>query len=205
LTIASFPPAAGVSSGNFATGCTSRDEPTTSSSPASRDSGATQHHARLGVASDLRQLLNLRSHGRRVPAVDGFRFHTDLTVRFAETDAQGVAHNSNYLVWFEVARIAYLAEYAGGYSALRAQGMESFVLEAHTRYLRPAHFDDLLRIHARIADLRGARFRFEYAVARGADVIADGWTSHACVDARTRRPTRIPGWLFEAIRGAETL
>ena len=28
---------------------------------------------------------------------------TEVRVRFAETDAQGVAHNSAYLVWFEIA------------------------------------------------------------------------------------------------------
>ena len=32
-------------------------------------------------------------------------------MRFAETDAQGVAHNSVYLVWFEVARIDYLGRF----------------------------------------------------------------------------------------------
>src|SRR5439155_1033370 len=37
----------------------------------------------------------------RVLAVAGFS--TEVTVRFAETDAQGVAHNANYLVWYEVA------------------------------------------------------------------------------------------------------
>jgi acyl-CoA thioester hydrolase len=137
--------------------------------------------------------------------VDGFRFHTDVTVRFAETDAQGVAHNSNYLVWFEVARIAYLAEYAGGYDSVRRQGLESFVLESHIRYRLPAHFDDHLRIHARVGELRGARFRFDYLVARAGDVIADGWTAHACVDARTLRPTRIPTALAEAIARAESL
>jgi acyl-CoA thioester hydrolase len=133
----------------------------------------------------------------------GFRFGTDVTVRFAETDAQGVAHNSVYLVWFEVARIAYLAEYAGGYPALRAQGLESFVLESHVRYRQPAHFDDRLRINARIGELQGARFRFDYEITRDGEVIADGWTSHACVDARTLRPTRIPSALAEAIATAE--
>jgi acyl-CoA thioester hydrolase len=138
-----------------------------------------------------------------VPRVSGFRFSTDVTVRFAETDAQGVAHNSNYLVWFEVARIAYLAEHAGGYQALRDQGLESFVLESHVRYRQPAHFDDRLRIHARIGELRGARFRFDYEVMRDDEVIADGWTTHACVDANTLRPTRIPQPLAEAITRAE--
>jgi acyl-CoA thioester hydrolase len=135
--------------------------------------------------------------------MDGFRFHTDVGVRFAETDAQGVAHNSAYLVWFEVARVAYLAEYTGGYNALREQGIESFVLESHVRYLRPAHFDDPLRIYARVGELRGARFRFDYAIARNGELISEGWTSHACVDAKTLRPTRIPADLSEAIARAE--
>jgi len=85
-----------------------------------------------------------------VTLVDGARFSTDVTVRFAETDAQGVVHNANYLIWFEVARVAYLAEYAGGYSSIREQGIESFVLESHIRYRQPAHFDDRLRVHTRV-------------------------------------------------------
>jgi acyl-CoA thioester hydrolase len=134
----------------------------------------------------------------------GFRFSTEVTVRFAETDAQGVAHNSNYLVWFEVARVAYLAEYAGGYSAIREQGFESFVLESHVRYLQPARFDDRLTIHARVGELRGARFRFDYEITNTAgETIADGWTSHACVDSTTLRPTRIPTGLAQAIATAE--
>jgi acyl-CoA thioester hydrolase len=135
--------------------------------------------------------------------VDGFRFSTDVRVRFAETDAQGVVHNANYLVWFEVARVAYLEEYAGGYSAIREQGIESFVLESHVRYLQPARFDDRLRINARVGEIRGARFRFDYEITRDGEPIADGWTSHACVDAKTFRPRRIPQALADAIATAE--
>jgi len=133
-----------------------------------------------------------------------FRFGTDVRARFAETDAQGVVHNSVYLVWFEIARIAYLEEHAGGYPALRETGLESFVLESHVRYRQPAHFDDRLRIYARVAELRGARFRFDYEVRRDGELIADGWTAHACVDAETLRPTRIPQALADAITKAES-
>jgi acyl-CoA thioester hydrolase len=136
--------------------------------------------------------------------MDGYSFSTDVTVRFAETDAQGVAHHSNYLVWFELARVAYLAEHAGGYNALREQGLEALVVEAHVRYGAPARFDDRLQIHARVRDVRGARFRYEYAVTRDGELIAEGWTGHACVDARTFRPTRLPESLKEAIARAES-
>jgi acyl-CoA thioester hydrolase len=136
--------------------------------------------------------------------VDGFRFETEVRVRFAETDAQGVAHNAAYLVWFEVARVDYLAAHAGGYPALRARGVEAFVTEANVRYGVPARFDDRLRIQARCVDVRGARFRFEYAIERDGERVADGWTTHACVDSAKHRPTRVPGWLVDAIRRAES-
>jgi acyl-CoA thioester hydrolase len=135
--------------------------------------------------------------------VEGFSFATELRVRFAETDAQGVVHNSNYLVWFEVARIDYLEQHAGGYQRLRDEGIESLVLESHVRYLAPAFFDDRLLVHARVVDVRGARFGFEYAVTRDAVTVADGWTRHGTVDATTLRPTRLPPWLVEAVATAE--
>lgn len=135
--------------------------------------------------------------------ISDFHFSTDVKVRFAETDAQGIAHNSNYLIWFELARVEYLEKYTGGYPALRAQGIESLVLETHVRYRKPAQFDDRLVIHARVAEVRGARFRFDYEIERAGEVLADGWTSHACVDATTMRPTRIPQALAEAIAKAE--
>ena len=134
----------------------------------------------------------------------GFSFATDVRVRFAETDAQGIVHNSNYFVWFEVARVDYLEQYAGGYQKLRDQGIEAVVLETHIRYLEPAKFDDRLVVHARCVDVKGARFRYEYAIERASTLIADGWTAHATVDAATFRPTRVPTWLHEAIASAES-
>jgi acyl-CoA thioester hydrolase len=136
-------------------------------------------------------------------AVQGFSFSTELSVRFAETDAQGIAHNANYLVWFEVARVEYLARHAGGYQRLRDEGVEALVLESHVRYLQPARFGDPLVVHARCVDVRGARFRYEYEIRRGEELVADGWTRHATVDARTMRPTRVPPWLIEAVAAAE--
>ena len=131
-------------------------------------------------------------------------FSTDVRVRFAETDAQGIAHNSNYFVWFEVARVEHLERYAGGYQRLRDLGLEALVLETHIRYLQPARFDDRLTIYARCVDIRGARFRYEYEIERAREPIADGWTAHATVDAETFRPTRVPTWLIEALSASSS-
>jgi len=139
---------------------------------------------------------------------EGFSHATELSVRFAETDAQGIAHNASYLVWYEVARVDYLARYAGGYKLIRERGIEALTTETHVRYLGAVYFDDRLRINVRVSDLRGARFRFDYLIERvnddHAEPVADGWTLHATVDRATLRPTRLPDWLREAIERAES-
>jgi acyl-CoA thioester hydrolase len=138
--------------------------------------------------------------------MDGYPFFEELKVRFSETDAQGVVHNAVYLVWFEIARVAYLGQFPGGYKGLVEQGVDATTTEAAVRYLDGTRFDDVLRIHVRARDVRGARFRFEYVVERVSEpaaIVADGWTEHACVNAETLRPTRMPAWLAEAIAEVE--
>ena len=136
--------------------------------------------------------------------MEGYSFSTDIVVRFAETDAQGIAHHASFVVWLEVARVAYLAEHAGGYLSIRAQGIEAVTTEVYVRYHRAARFDDALRVWARCVDLRGARFRYEYAIERAGELVADGFTAHAIVDAATHRPTRVPAWFAEAVATAES-
>ena len=106
-----------------------------------------------------------------------FGFQTEVKVRFAETDAQGIAHH--------------------------AEGIEALTLEAQVTYRIPARFDDRLVINARCRDVSGARFTFEYRVERDGQLLADGSTRHACADAATLRPTRVPRWLVEAIAAVE--
>src|SRR4051812_11859800 len=164
----------------------------------------TTHGGRARTSSARRATLTGAAYVE-CRRMEGFTFETSVRVRFAETDAQGVAHNASYLVWFEAARVEYLRAYAGGYQVLRDTGIEALVLESFCRYRVPARFDDLLHVHARCVGLRGARFRYEYSNVRDdGELVAEGWTAHACVDAHTFRPVRVPEWLAEAIASAES-
>lgn len=134
----------------------------------------------------------------------GFLHSYDVRVRFAETDAQGIAHHAAYVVWLEVARVAYLADHAGGYRAIQAQGVEALTTGVQLEYRQPAAFDDVLTIHLRCVDIRGARFRYEYVIERAGDPIATATTTHATVSVETHAPTRVPAWFVEAIATAES-
>jgi acyl-CoA thioester hydrolase len=136
--------------------------------------------------------------------MEGFSFSTDVRIRFAETDAQGIAHHASFVVWLEVARVAYLARNAGGYGAIRERGIEALTTEVNLRYHRAAYFDETLTVWTRCTDLRGARFMYEYRIERAGELVADGHTRHATVDRATYRPTRVPSWLANAIATAES-
>lgn len=133
----------------------------------------------------------------------GFHSSYDVRVRFAETDAQGIAHHASYVVWLEVARVAYLADHAGGYNAIRKLGIEALTTGVTVDYRAAAHFEDVLTIHLRCCDVRGARFRYEYRIERDGELVATAQTLHATVDARTMMPTRVPAWFATAIATAE--
>ncbi len=141
--------------------------------------------------------------------MEGYRFSTEISVRFAETDAQGIAHHASFVVWLEVARVAYLAEHTGGYGAIREQGIEALTTEVQVRYHRAAYFDDRLTVWTRCVGLRGARFRYEYALERATadgetELVAEAATSHATVDAATWRPLRLPQSFIDAVARAES-
>ena len=87
--------------------------------------------------------------------------------------------------------------------AIQEQGIEALTTGIELRYLRAARFDDRLTVWARCVDLRGARFRYEYAVEHKGALIAEGSTSHATVDAATGRPIRLPAAFLEAVARAE--
>ena len=102
-------------------------------------------------------------------------------------------------MWLEVARVAWLEEFAGGYRAIRERGIEALTTGLTVTYERAAVFDDVLTVWVRLVDVRGARFRYEYVIERQGARIAHGATMHATVDATSRRPIRVPPWFADAV------
>ena len=109
----------------------------------------------------------------------------------------GVVHHAVYLEYFEVGRVEAVRRVGGSYAGTVARGVHIVVVEAAVRYLKPARFDDVLFVGCEVGELGTVRFSFEYRVVRQADaaLVATGRTLHACVDATTLRPLRMPDWL----------
>lgn len=128
---------------------------------------------------------------------------TRVRVRYAETDAQGIAYHSNHLVWFEVARTELFRHCVGESPGefFLAYGMP--LIEAVVRYHTPCRYDDELQISVEASQVRSRGLRFDYTIRRGADLVSEGYTVHVCVDG-SGAPCRIPVEVREALtRGGE--
>jgi acyl-CoA thioester hydrolase len=78
---------------------------------------------------------------------------TQLRVRYAETDQMNVVYYGNYAQYFEVGRVESIRQLGFTYKDIEESGLIMPVVELHTRYLRPATYDELLTIKTQVREL----------------------------------------------------
>jgi acyl-CoA thioester hydrolase len=115
----------------------------------------------------------------------------EFRVRYYDTDQMGVANHAHYLRWLEVGRAELLRSIGMPVIKMEKAGCHIVIKEAKVDYRIPARYDDLLTIETRLAELRTKGMRFEYAIKRGKDVIAEAYTVHVCTDFGAK-PRDIP-------------
>ncbi|MGE4545852.1 MAG: acyl-CoA thioesterase [Pedobacter sp.] len=124
---------------------------------------------------------------------------TNLIVRYAETDAQGVVHHSNYLVWFEEARSDFLRQQGLPYSDLEKDGFFVVVTEVAVTYRSPAFYEDRISIETRLVKARGRLLEFVYRILNAeGTLLAEGRTRHLVLGA-DRRPVSLPKPVLEKL------
>ena len=80
-------------------------------------------------------------------------FETSVRVRYAETDQMNVVYHGNYAQYFEVGRVESIRNLGISYKEMESMGIIMPLVELHTKFLRPAHYDDLLTIRTTLKEL----------------------------------------------------
>jgi acyl-CoA thioester hydrolase len=120
---------------------------------------------------------------------------THVRVRYKDTDTMSVVYYGNYLTYFEVGRVEYLRQH-GLPMSLVDRRIRIPVVEAHVTYVKPARLDDLLEVTSRVSEKKRASFTFSYEIRNEEkELVATGYTRHACWDPATSRMIGIPDWL----------
>ncbi len=114
------------------------------------------------------------------------------TVSYYETDRMNVVHHSNYIRWFEDARVDFLEKAGMPYHTIENNGLMLPVLSAYCEYKNPAKFGDKIRVESAVTFFNGVKFEVEYEVYNNETNVlcAIGKTSHCFVNDDFR-PLRI--------------
>ena len=130
-----------------------------------------------------------------------FSHETKIRVRYGETDLMGYVYYGNYANYYEVARTEMIRQVGLTYRSMEESGIMMPVIHMECRYLKPAKYDDLLTVRTTIMEMPTARIQFVYEIFNEqGEKINEGKTSLVFTDRKSRRPTRPPTALTDALK-----
>ncbi len=85
-------------------------------------------------------------------------------VQYYETDQMAIVHHSNYIRWFEEARVDFLDKIGYGYKVMEEQGIISPVTGVNCKYKSMTRFGDTVRIETKILVFNGVTLKIKYQI-----------------------------------------
>ena len=113
------------------------------------------------------------------------------TVNYYETDRMSFVHHSNYIRYFEEARVWILEQFGLPYADIEKRGILIPVLGVNVKYMRYLTFGDNIDIDTRITKFSGVKMSVGYEVSKNGETAAKGESSHCFLEAGTFRPVNL--------------
>jgi acyl-CoA thioester hydrolase len=128
-------------------------------------------------------------------------FFWSVRVYYEDTDAGGVVYYANYLKFAERARTEWLRAHGFEQTDLaHGHGVVFVVRALSIDYLRPARFNDALRVSVELIKVGAGQIDLAQRILRGDELIARASVKIVCVSLSSMHPTRIPRALTTKIR-----
>lgn len=122
-----------------------------------------------------------------------FTFETKVRVRYAETDQMGYVYYGNYATYYEIGRVEMLRSLGTSYKSLEESGIMMPVLEMHTKFLKPARYDEELVMKIYLKEKPAVKIAFDYELFNEAgELINTGHTKLVFVDMKRNKPCKAP-------------
>jgi acyl-CoA thioester hydrolase len=126
---------------------------------------------------------------------------TQVRVRYGETDQMGYVYYGHYATYYEVGRVELFRSLGFSYRELEESGIQMPVTQMRCKYLKPATYDEVIRIVTSIREKPTARITFHYDLYNPEDeLINTGDTTLVFIDTQRERPVKVPDWFLEAVQ-----
>lgn len=108
---------------------------------------------------------------------------------YYETDKMGIIHHSNYIRWFEEARVDMLEFVDYPFERIEQEGIIVPVLSVSSTYKDMVRFGDEVLIHPIISNYTGTRLNFEYQIinVETGTTTTTGTSEHCFLSSETNR------------------
>lgn len=128
-----------------------------------------------------------------------------IRVRYGETDQMGIVYHGNYPSYFEAARIDFFRNVGIPYKELEEIGIMLPVTELSIKFIKPAHFDELLSVKTILRQIpSGARIVFDYEIRNeSGNLLTTGSSTLAFMNSESRRPIRCPEFIINQLNSLE--
>ncbi len=130
-----------------------------------------------------------------------FVTETQVRIHYALTDQMGVVYYGHYAQFYEIGRTEAIRQIGYTYKAIEALGIIMPVVDMHSRFLRPAKYDDLITIKTTIKEMP-AHFKiiFHSEIYNEKDELLNtGETTLFFIDATTMKRCEMPDALKEKL------
>jgi acyl-CoA thioester hydrolase len=125
-----------------------------------------------------------------------------IRVRYADTDQMNIVYHGNYVQYFEVGRTESIRHLGFTYKDMEAMGVFMPVVEWQAKFVRPAHYDDLLTIKTILKELppdHRVEF-FQEVYNEQGKLLTTGKAVLYFIDAKTKSKTTMPEQLKEKLQ-----
>jgi len=127
-----------------------------------------------------------------------------IRVSYSDTDQMGFMHHSNYFRYYETARWELFRSLGIPYHEIEEEDVILPVINASAKFIKPAFYDQEIKIITMIKSFKGARIIFDnQAINEAGEIINEAQITVACVRKSTGKacfpPKRISDTLKELI------
>lgn len=111
-------------------------------------------------------------------------------INYYETDKMAIVHHSNYIRFFEEARLDMMDQFDLNYRKMEDMGIIIPVMSVDCKYIVPLCFDDEVKIHTKIVKFDGIKMEIAYEIYRDDVLCTTGHSGHCFLD-KDMKPFRM--------------
>lgn len=126
-----------------------------------------------------------------------FTTTTQIRIHYALTDQMGVVYYGHYAQFYEIGRTEAIRQIGYTYKEIEAMGIIMPVVDIHSRFLRPAKYDDLITVKTTLKEMpTNSRIVFHTDIYNEKEELLNtGDVTLFFVDAQTMKRCDMPGEL----------